>query len=156
MTSTRAGGTRIRSEPTTTASRTVVPSVSSRIAGIKQRMTCAAELQAAVAGDRRRAALHAPRELGLRVQLVELGRGVERARQFLGARAEGVRQRPKNPADLGQLTLGQRDDLVVERDRRQRLEVHARAARGRAVDDARESRRDARRARRRRSVRCDR
>ena len=74
--------------------------------GNQQWMPCPAEFEAAVAGDRRRAALHTSRELGLRVQLVELGRGIERARQFLCARTERVRQRPKNPTDFRQLTFG--------------------------------------------------
>ncbi len=54
-----------------------------------------------------------------------------------GASAERVGQRQQNPADLLGFLLLERDDVVVDLDRAERLEKQARAAARAAVDDAR-------------------
>ena len=49
---------------------------------------------------------------------------------------ERVRQREQDAADFLVLLLLERDDVVVDLDRAERLEEQARAARGAAVHDA--------------------
>ena len=99
----RRNENQIRADDDRIAHRGALGQVADR--GNQQRMSRAAELEAAIASDRRRAAVHASRELGLRVELVELGRVVERVGQFLPARAECVRQRPENSANFRHLTF---------------------------------------------------
>ena len=52
-------------------------------------------------------------------------------------RAEAVGQLPEDTKDLFALLLLERDDLVVDLDRAERLEIEAGAAAGAAVDDSR-------------------
>ena len=104
----------------------------------QQRMPRAAELEPAVVGERRRDAV-------ARAARARPSRAARRARRrrracasSSSARARNAfGQRQQNAPDLLLLALGQRDDVVVERDRRHRLEVQARAARRAAVHDAR-------------------
>ena len=72
-----------------------------------------------------------------RLQHVELGGRLDRALQVGRARAERVGQRQQDPADFLGLLLFERDDVVVDFDRAERLEEQAGAAGRRAVDDAR-------------------
>ena len=67
---------------------------------------------------------------------VELGRDVDRALEIVGPAAERVGQRQQDAADLLGLLLLERDDVVVDLDRLERLEEQAGAAGRGAVHDA--------------------
>ena len=101
----------------------------------------------------RRDAVEPRREPRLGVQLVQVPAAVERRRQLVPASPERVRQAQQDAVNLFLLPFGQRDDVVVQVDRRERLEVEARAAAG-VPWTMPGRRRGARRGRRRRTGRC--
>ena len=104
---------------------------------LQQRMPRRLQLERAVGRERRLDAVDRLGEARPRLQHVELGRRVDRPLQVGRARAERVGQREQDAADLLGLLLLERDDVVVDLDRAERLEKQARAARRRAVHDAR-------------------
>src|SRR2546428_12269347 len=71
-----------------------------------------------------------------RLQHVQLRRRLDRPLQIAGPRAERVGEREENTPNLFVLLLLERDDVVVDLDRAERLEEKARAARRRAVHHA--------------------
>jgi hypothetical protein len=71
-----------------------------------------------------------------RLQDVELGRGLDRPLHVAGALPERVGQRQQDAADFLGFLLFERDDVVVDFDRAERLEKQTGAAGRRAVDDA--------------------
>ena len=128
-------------------SRTVAGGITLIVTGtgvLEQRMPRRLQLERAVGRERRLDAVDRLGEARARLQHVELGRRVDRPLQVGGARAEGVGQREQDAADFLGLLLFERDDVVVDLDRAERLEEQAGAAGRRAVHDARESRCDAR------------
>ena len=72
---------------------------------------------------------------------VELGGGVQRAREIGRALPEGVGQREKDAADFLGFRILQRHHVVVDFDRFERLQEERGAAGRRAVDEARNRRR---------------
>ena len=66
----------------------------------------------------RRDAVDARRETRLGVELVEIGRDVDERVELVAAQPEGVGEREQDPPDLFLLALDERDDVVVELDRR--------------------------------------
>ena len=121
---------------------------------LEQRMPRRLQLERAVGRQRRLDAVDRLREARARLQHVELGRRVDRALQIAGARAERVGQREQDAPDLLGFLLLERDDVVVDLDGAERLEEQARAARRRAVHDARNAAAVLGLARRARSGRC--
>ena len=95
-------------------------------------------------------------QLRLRVELVEIGGRVPRRRELLAPAPKGVGEREQDAPDFLALALRERDDLIVQLDGRERLEVQARAAGRRAMDDAGDGVTMLRRAGRPRTGRCDR
>ena len=75
-------------------------------------------------------------EPGPRLDDVELARRLDRPLHVVAAAAERVGQRQQDAQDLFMLLFFERDDVVVDFDRAERLEKQAGAARRRAVDDA--------------------
>src|ERR1043166_5490401 len=67
---------------------------------------------------------------------VELGCDVNRPRQIRGARSKRVRQREQDATNFFGFLFFERDDVVVDFDRAERLEIEAGAACRRAVHDA--------------------
>ena len=141
MTSTRVGGVSRMSTGTGSIADSVSASDpssrrSSHLAH-QQRMARAAQLEAC---RRRRSIGSTPPiicEKRARAWIdVELGGDVERALEIVGPAAERVGQRQQDAADLLGLLLLERDDLVVDLDRLERLEEQAGAARRAAVHDA--------------------
>ena len=99
-------------------------------------MPSVAKLHAAVGCERRRRAAEPRREPGFCLKLVELGGRLDDGVE-LGVRVpKRIRERREDATDFFLLAFGQRHDVVVELDRRERFEVQARAARRRAVHDA--------------------
>ena len=100
-----------------------------------------AQLEAAI-GRRAPAATPSTRSENSRPRLqhVELGGGVHGPLQIAGALAERVGEREQNAADFLRFLLLERDDVVVDLDRAERLEEEAGAAAGAAVHDARDRR----------------
>ena len=107
-------------------------------------MARAAQLEPAVGRQHRRDARDELREAHLRLDDVELGGGVERLPKLDRLRAERIGELPQDAVHLFALLLLERDDLVVDLDRAERLEIEARAAARAAVDDAGNRRCDAR------------
>ena len=73
----------------------------------------------------------------LRLNDVELCGRIDRVTQFDRLGTEAVGQLPEDAKDLFALLLLERDDLVVDLDRAERLEIQAGAAAGAAVDNSR-------------------
>ena len=124
-------------------SRTVAGGITLIVTGtgvLEQRVARRLQLERAVGRQRRLDAVDRLREARPRLQHVELGRRLDRPLQVGGARAERVGQRQQDAADLLGFLLLERDDVVVDLDGAERLEKQARAARRRAVHDARECR----------------
>ena len=107
---------------------------------LEQRVPRRLQLEGAVCRKRRLDAVDRLGEARAPLQDVELGRGRDGPLQVAAAAAERVGQREQDSPDLLGLLLLERDDVVVDFDRAERLEKQARAARRRAVDDARECR----------------
>ena len=94
------------------------------------------QLERAVGRERRLDAVDRLGEARARLQDVELGRRLDRPLHVAARAAERVGQREQDAPDLLGLLLLERDDVVVDLDRAERLEKQARAARRRAVHDA--------------------
>ena len=94
------------------------------------------QLQPPIRGEAGFNAVHQDREAGARLEDVELGGRVDRSLQLAGAPSKRIRQRQQNPPDLFLLLLLERDDVVVDLDRAQRLEEQACAAARTPVHDA--------------------
>jgi hypothetical protein len=71
---------------------------------------------------------------------VELGGDLDRTAQIIGPASKLIGQREENPSNFLGFLLFERDDVVVDVDRGQRLEKEACAAGGGAVHDARNRR----------------
>ena len=103
-------------------------------------MTPGTDFETAVGGNRGLRAVNGHRELRPGLQHVDLGRRVHRPLEVAGAPAERIGEGQENPPDFLGLLLLERDDVVVDLDRAERLEEEARAAAGAAMDDARNRR----------------
>ena len=100
-------------------------------------MSRSAELEPPVAGKRRLDPVDEQREPRARLQHVELGGRVDGPVQISSPPPQGVGQREQNAPDLLGLLLLERDDVVVDLDRAERLEEQAGAAAGAPVHDSR-------------------
>ena len=161
MISTRVGGVISTSTATGSVCVRVAGASSSassraRTADISSGWRAAAQLERAVGRDERLDAAGHLREARPGLDGVELGGHLERALEIVGPRAEGVGELEQDAVDLGGLLLFELDDVVVDLDGAERLEEQALPAGRRAVHDARESIRGARRAPSARSGRCGR
>ena len=96
------------------------------------------QLKGAIARDHRLNAVHDLGESRASLDDIQLRCDVDCSPQIVRSRAEIVGQRQQDAADFFGLLLFERDDVVVDLDRGQRLEKQARAARRCAVDDARD------------------
>ena len=122
----------------------------------QQRVPGGVQFDDALVRHRRLDAADELREPRLRLDDVELGGALEGALEVEGPAAERVGQREQDPADFRGFLLLERDDVVVDLDRAERLEIEAGPARGTAVDDAGDRRAVLRARRRARSGRCGR
>ena len=103
----------------------------------EQRVACRAQLEPAVARERRLDTVDERREPRACLQDVELGCRRDGSVHVSSAAAERVGKRQQNAADLLRLLLFERDDVVVDLDRAERFEKQAGAAPRAAVDDSR-------------------
>ena len=94
------------------------------------------ELERAVGRQPRLDAVDRLRIAGARLADVDLCCGLDRPMQIDRARSERIGQRQQNAPDFLGFLLFERDDVVVDFDRAERLEEQAGAARRRAVHDA--------------------
>ena len=122
------------------AARGVDVGQTGRDVGHQQRVAGGQQLERAVG---RQSGLHTVddrRESGLGLDDVQVRRRLDGALQVEGAPPELIGQLQQDAPDFLRFLLLERDDVVVDLDRAQRLEEQAGAARRRAVDDARDRR----------------
>src|SRR5919108_16163 len=96
----------------------------------QQRMSGGAQLQPAVARERRLHAVDEQRESRPRLQNVDLRCRLDASLHVERTSAEGVGKRKENSANLLRFLLLERHDVVVDLDRAERLEEQARASSG--------------------------
>ena len=106
----------------------------------EQGMPSRPQLESSVGRECRLDTVDELRKAGLGLQHIELGRGLKRAVEVQRSFSERVGEAEQDSTNFRGFAVLERDNVVVDFDRTQRLQKEARAARRAPVDDARDGR----------------